>query len=132
MSTTRSRPKGRKSPSGATPATARPKNLPFIKVVSLAQDDADGTWHSRIIFDNLDGKRTALILSRSMMDKPGSMLNELSAHGYPTPTDKQDRAALKQYLIDARPAKRQRLVRATGRIGNAYVFPEMIVGDPKG
>lgn len=101
-----------------------------VEVVALARDQDSGKWSTLVLFRDMDKVWREELLPRRLFTGDGAdaarMLVELGLFVEP---GKSTLDRLKAFLASARPAARARLVETTGWHGEAYVFPDGVIGD---
>jgi len=102
----------------------------MLEVPALARDEESAGWSPVLVFRDMDGTQRTEIIPRRLflgdgMDGP----KQLADLGLFIEPGRQALDRLKAYIASSRPAKRARLVDATGWHGGAYLFPDGALGE---
>lgn len=104
---------------------------PYIRVIALGKAADGDLWVAQITFENEDDRKRSLIVPKSFLKRPDTLLDQLDNAGYDTPADREDRNLLKTYLATARPKRRFIIVRQPGWVGKNFVLPKRTIGHTK-
>lgn len=113
---------------GAAPREVRISDR--LEVPALARDEESAGWSPVLVFRDMDGhQRTEIIPRRLFLGDGTDGPKQLADLGLFIEPGRQSLDRLKAFIASARPAKRARLVDATGWHSGAYLFPDGALGE---